>query len=237
MATTDELEVVRRRAQEAASVYERTLSADGVNADDLQHLLGFSSHRNGDDRSSHSRLRRSRSDDTMLRDNSETSDNVAGSAGSPEAVEQDGAPATNHIRQSGPLGGIKGDRNSFFALLAAHRNLDALRDQRSPGPPLGRQYFSPGELADEDSSQPSSPSSTSNSRSSPLHWLVKMGMAEHDGNLPISIRRPKREERAPSPSPKRGKVQSSALFKKLRSASSEMSLDKSEAERLKKVRP
>ncbi|XP_062523523.1 signal-induced proliferation-associated 1-like protein 1 [Corticium candelabrum] len=137
--------------------------------------------------------------------------------------------------RSSPTEGSKAaDRNSFFDLLAAHRTADALRDQRSPGPPLGRQYFSPGELADEDSSQHSSPGSTGNSRQSPLHWLVKMGVAEHDGNLPISIRRPKKEERAVSPPIKRVKQQPSTFLKRLRSGSSEMSLDKTETERLKK---
>ena len=229
MATTEEIEEVRRRAQEAANVYERTLSEDGVDADVIQSLLGSTSHQNGDDHLA--RMRRTRSDDTVLHSDSRMK----------ETKEQ--VPATTPTnpgqgpRSRGRLSSADHrDRDSFFALVSHHPSLDALRDQRSLGPPLGRQYYSPGELADEENqSQPSSPSSTTNSRQSPLHWLVKMGVSEHDGNVPISIRRPRKEERATSPSPKRGKLQSSAIFRRLRAATSEMALDKAEAERLKKV--
>ena len=270
--TTEDIEDARRRAQEAAAVYERTLLMDDVNADDLHVLLGLSGAEN-DNLATQTNLKRSRSDDTMLRDDSETSNTVAIS---PEGAATDVHSSTNQRRAFLPMGSSRNgfcsegmanvarsvddnvsaavpivkmryrssptegskaaDRNSFFDLLAAHRTADALRDQRSPGPPLGRQYFSPGELADEDSSQHSSPGSTGNSRQSPLHWLVKMGVAEHDGNLPISIRRPKKEERAVSPPIKRVKQQPSTFLKRLRSGSSEMSLDKTETERLKKVR-
>jgi hypothetical protein len=226
MAKTEEIEEVRRRAQEAANVYERTLSEDGVDADVIQSLLGSTGHQNGDDYQA--RMRRTRSDDTVLHSDGRMK----------ESKEQLPATTRTNPGQGQRLRGRLGSadhRDSFFALLTQHASLDALRDQRSPGPALGKQYYSPGELAEEENqSQPSSPNSTANSRQSPLHWLVKMGVSEHDGNVPISIRRPRKEERATSPSPKRGKLQSNAKFKRLRAQPSDMALDKSEAERLKK---
>eukprot|EP00118_Oscarella_pearsei_P028342 m.1921 g.1921 ORF g.1921 m.1921 type:complete len:1288 (+) comp8060_c0_seq1:132-3995(+) len=146
-------------------------------------------------------------------------------------------------------------RNSFFSLLSQYKpTATGISDQRSPGPLVGQQYQSPGDMMeDEDVSPPSSSggslsgSGQRQNRNSPLHWLAKMGVANRDGNAVIRpLKRPSVSDGTASAaasssaassaaatrdeSPKRGKAKKSESSKKIKSNT----IDKAELDRLRK---